>query len=115
MMADSDQIELGFVEVFFKPKIITLVQHHLVNMKGGIFNARSDKEEIVLMHAGAILKVQPLQPGWPTFCLPSNKQLPTCLYECCLCAHMLPPRFVYKRGKHEHEWKAGVSKQHWVD
>jgi len=25
-------------------------------MKGGIFNARSDKEEMVLMHAGAILK-----------------------------------------------------------
>jgi hypothetical protein len=24
-------------------------------MKGGIFNARSDKEEMVLMHAGAIL------------------------------------------------------------
>ncbi len=36
-------------------------------MKGGIFNAGRDKEEMVLMHAGAILKVQPLELGWPTF------------------------------------------------
>jgi hypothetical protein len=33
-----------------------MVERHSVNMKVGIFNARSDKEEMVLMHAGAILK-----------------------------------------------------------